>query len=525
MSISSIPNFLLKPILKITPMGLFYRLRKNITRNEKSTKKIITLGITDFLVKRGEKRALYILKETAKRIPAYENFLKEQGVSINDIKNAKSIKDAPISDKASYIRPNEDNPANLCVDGNMSPAKMIETSSGYSGKHTYWLRDLKEVLREERQIPVLLSIFYDVVENEAFAINGFALSSWVTGIQAGNASRRKTATINIGLNPPEIAQTIADFYKRYSIKSTPGGFKKALIMSYPPTIKTVLDILDEMKFNEWGNLEETIFVSGGDGFPESYREYIKKKTAGGTLFSVYGSADTGIQVGIESPDLIKLRGYLDKNPGRCREFFGKDHPPMLFYYDPTHVYIETVESETGINELILTPLYKRRLPLIRYNIHDEGGVFYNPKRELTDLLDLSQIELNYSLPIFYVYGRSDGSIAVFSAYIYPQQIQAAIIRNMADEFCQHFHISSEYSENQKPQLVVDICVSTKPSAEQIDNLRSDILNSNQDLGVILSEGLADPAKINFYSKEGWPWETARGPGQKERYLGASRKKK
>ncbi len=522
MNISFIPNFLLKPLLKITPLGLFYRMRKTITRSEKNTKKIITLGMTDFLVKRGEQRALYILKETAKRVPAYENFLKEKDHSQNDIKNAKSIKDAPISDKASYIRPNEEHPADLCIDGDMSPAKMIETSSGYSGKHTYWLRDLKEVLREERQIPVLLSIFYDVSDDEAFSINGFALSSWVTGIQAGNASRRKTATINIGLNPPEIAQTIADFYKRYSIKSTPGGFKKALIMSYPPTIKTILDILDEMKFNEWDNIEETIFVSGGDGFPESYREYIKNKT-GGTLFSAYGSADTGIQVGIEAPDLIQLRGYLDKNPELCRQFFGKDHPPMLFYYDPTHVYIEAVPAETGINELILTPLYERRQPLIRYNIHDEGGVFYNPKSELTDLLNLTQIELEYTLPIVYVYGRSDGSIAVFSAYVYPQQIQAAIFRNLAEEFCQHLHISSEYSENQKPQLVVDVCVSSKPSSEQIDSLHSDILNSNEDLGIILSEGLADPPKINFYSKEDWPWQTARGPGQKERYLGAKRK--
>ncbi|MEX2720500.1 MAG: phenylacetate--CoA ligase family protein [Candidatus Wukongarchaeota archaeon] len=521
MNISIIPNFLLKSILKITPMGLFYSLRKNIMRSEKNAKKILSLGMVDFLVKRGEKRALYVFKDTAKRVPAYQNFLREKDFSVSDIETVKSIKETPISDKASYIRPNEENPASLCLDGDMSPAKMIETSSGYSGKHTYWLRDLKEVLREERQIPVLLSIFYEIGENEAFAINGFALSSWVTGIQVGNAARRKTATINIGLNPPEIAQTIVDFYKKYSIKTTTGGFKKALIMSYPPTIKKVLDILDGLNFDSWGNLE-TIFVSGGDGFPEAYREYVKKKT-GGTLFSVYGSADTGIQVGIEAPDLFNLRRYLDKNPDLCRQIFGKDHPPMLFYYDPTHVYIEAEESETGIKELILTPLYKRRLPLVRYNLHDEGGVFYNPKEELIKLINNPEITLKYSLPIVYVYGRSDGSIAVFSAYIYPQQIHATIMRNISKEFCQHFHISSEYSENQKPRLAVDICVLTMPSSEQIDSLKSDILNSNKDLGIILSEGLADPSKIAFYYKEDWPWETARGPGRKERYLGAKRK--
>jgi hypothetical protein len=75
------------------------------------------------------------------------------------------------------------------------------------------------------------------------------------------------------------------------------------------------------------------------------------------------------------------------------------------------------------------------------------------------------------------------------------------------------------------QLCGVICGSTKLSSEQIDNLRSDILNSNEDLGIILSEGLADPPKINFYSKDDWPWETARGPGQKERYLGAQKKQK
>ncbi|MBZ9573080.1 hypothetical protein KJA17_02785, partial [Patescibacteria group bacterium] len=317
MDISYIPDFLLKPILKIIPTGFFYSLRKSMMRSEKSTRKIITLGATEVLVKKGEKRALYILKDTAKRVPAYVNFLKEKGFSVSDIEIAKSIKEAPISDKANYIRPNDQNPSNLCLDGRANYAKMIETSSGYSGKHTYWLRDLKEVLREERQIPVLLSIFYGINENEAFSINGFALSSWVTGIQVGNAARRKTATINIGLNPEEIAQTIVEFYTKYSIKTTKGGFKKALILSYPPTIKTILDTLDELKFDSWENLE-TIFISGGDGFPESYRAYVEKKT-GGKLFSVFGSADTGIQVGIEAPDLVNLRKFLDENPDLCKK--------------------------------------------------------------------------------------------------------------------------------------------------------------------------------------------------------------
>jgi len=521
MNISYIPNFLLKPTLKIVPTGFFYSLRKDIMRNEKSAKKIITLGVTEVLVKKGEKRALYVLKDTAKRVPAYANFLKNNGFSITDIENAKSIKNAPISDKANYIRPNEENPSSLCLDGNASPTRMIETSSGYSGKHTYWLRDLKEVLSEERQIPVLIAIFYNLGENEALSINGFALGSWVTGIEAGNAARRKTATIDIGLNPEEIAKTIIEFYTKYSIKTTKGGFKKILVMSYPPTIKTVLDILDQHNFDSWGNLE-TLFISGGEGFPESYRDYVEKKT-GGKLYSIFGSADTGIQIGIETPDLVDLRKYLDKNPDLCRQIFGKNHPPMMFYYDPTHVYIEAEESETGVKELIFTPLYKRRMPLVRYNLRDEGGVFYNPKEGLIDLISNSRITLSYFLPIVYVFGRSDGSVVVFSASVYPQQIHAAIMRNMSDKFCQHFHISSEYSEHQIPRLVIDICVSAKPSSEQIDSLLSDILNSNPDLGIELSEGLADPPIVNFYSKQDWPWETGTGPGRKEKYVGARRK--
>jgi phenylacetate-coenzyme A ligase PaaK-like adenylate-forming protein len=74
-------------------------MRKNITQSEKNTRKIITLDMTEYLVKKGEQRALYILNETAKKVPAYENFLKEKGFSQNDIENAKSITDAPISDK------------------------------------------------------------------------------------------------------------------------------------------------------------------------------------------------------------------------------------------------------------------------------------------------------------------------------------------------------------------------------------------------------------------------------------------
>jgi phenylacetate-CoA ligase len=489
--------------------------------SEKDVEKIITLGATEIMVEKGEQRALYVLKETAKRVPAYAAFLKSRGFSLTDIEKAQSIKSAPISDKANYIRPNEESPSSLCLDGDARPTRMIETSSGYSGKHTYWLRDLKEVLDEETQVPVLVNIFYNIHGNEALSINGFALGTWVTGIQVGNASRITTATINTGLNSEEIARTIVDFYTKYSAKATKDGFKKVLIMCYPPTIKVVLDILDQLNFDSWNNLE-TILISGGEGFPESYRDYVEKKT-GGKLYSLFGSADTGIQVGIETPDLVSFRKYLDENPDLCNQIFGKNHPPMMFYYDPTHIYIEAEESESKIKELIFTPLYERRMPLVRYNLHDEGGVFYSPKEELINLINNSRMALKYSLPIFYVFGRSDESVVVFSASVYPQQVHAAIMKNMCDEFCQHFHISSEYSENQIPRLVIDVCVSAKPSSEQIESLISDVLNSNPDLGTELSEKLADPPKVNIYFKQDWPWETGMGPGRKEKYVGARRK--
>jgi len=523
--ISYIPNFILRSIFKIIPLKLFYLLRDNVTHDEKNTKKLIRLGIPEVLVRIGEKRVLDIFKKIALRIPAYTEFLKDNNITENEIKRTRKIEEIPIMDKETYILPYQKNdPIKLCLDGNINKAKMIETSSGYSGEPTYWFRDQSEVLSEEKQLPILMSIFYGIKDNSAITINGFALGSWVTGIQAGNAARNKTATLFLGLNQKALAEHIRTFYTKYSSRNSSGGFHQMIIMCYPPFLKPIIDSLEkEHSFDSWENLE-TIIIFGGESFPESYRQYIENKT-GGKVFSAYGSADTGIQIGIETSELVELRKKLVENPSMCERLFNKKEAPMIFYYDPTHVYIEEIEKEDKKQkELVFTPLYHRRLPIIRYNLKDEGGVFYNPKEDLKEILEKFGISLNYSLPIVYVFGRSDGTITICAANVSPEQVLNVIMETIPTYFNQHFHISSETNKDQKVRLRVDICVTKEPSQELTKRLIEKLSNITSEIKYSIKKNIICEPIVHYYKKKNWPWITGVGPGAKERYLSSEEEK-
>jgi phenylacetate-CoA ligase len=77
------------------------------------------------------------------------------------------------------------------------------------------------------------------------------------------------------------------------------------------------------------------------------------------------------------------------------------------------------------------------VPLVRYNIHDRGGVKsfeeimkivkkcgYNIKKELKKYgYTMDDV---WHLPFFYVFGRSDGTISVGGALIYPENVDVAL---------------------------------------------------------------------------------------------------
>ncbi len=86
----------------------------------------------------------------------------------------------------------------------------------------------------------------------------------------------------------------------------------------------------------------------------------------------YGAADVGMTVGREYPVTVLIRRLCAKDEELASTlFFGGQETdgtlPSLLQYNPATVFAEEVDGE-----LVFTAL--SGIPIVRYNIHDRGGV-------------------------------------------------------------------------------------------------------------------------------------------------------
>ncbi|MEK6868308.1 MAG: hypothetical protein AABX98_05805, partial [Nanoarchaeota archaeon] len=158
------------------------------------------------------------------------------------------------------------------------------------------------------------------------------------------------------------------------------------------------------------------------------------------IISSYGASDIDIGVGFETPFSQNLRQLCSKNKELRSALFGEMPTiPMLFQYNPLmHHITQTYNRQEGKSEFVITLLDPAvASPKIRYNLHDEGNVY--SYQEMTALVAryapefIEQYLKQYPhwpilrLPFLSVAGRTDGTISLDGANVYPEQVEAGII--------------------------------------------------------------------------------------------------
>ncbi|MDP3685289.1 MAG: hypothetical protein Q8R32_00490, partial [bacterium] len=100
----------------------------------------------------------------------------------------------------------------------------------------------------------------------------------------------------------------------------------------------------------------------------------------------------------------------------------------LLHFYPTLRFFEVIGGELHFSSA------SGGLPLVRYNIHDKGGVIqakdilellppYNSSRQRTP-----RLSPGWELPMVYLFGRSDFTATLYGANVYPEHIKAALER-------------------------------------------------------------------------------------------------
>lgn len=373
--------------------------------------------------KQGQTKALELFQLMAKRVPAYADFLKKNNINPKDIKTSEDFKRLPWIDKKNYLT--QYPLADLCWDGDLFSNRMISVSSGSSGAPFFWPRG---DVQDQEGAWIHERIYKDIFHADKLStlvIVCFSMGTWIAGTfttACTIAVAQKGYKINVitpGLEKEEIIKAVKNLASQY---------EQIVLAGYPPFIK---DVLDDGKVAgiKWKK-HNVRLLWAGEAFSEEWRDYVLRAIGSKNNLdhsvNIYGSADASV-LGHETPVSIALRKLYNRRPALIKQTFGTPVLPSLVQFYPTNRYFEEVDGELVFSA-------NAGIPLIRYNIHDTGGVMtfqelVEPVKEQF-LKDAKKYDIDSSLwqePFVYLNGRRDFTVTIYAVNIYPENIKAALV--------------------------------------------------------------------------------------------------
>lgn len=412
-------------------------------------------------------KAIRVHRHAAKHCPAYRDFLAEQGE--NAITRWSAFSSLPITTKENYVKRY---PIEARCYGGRLPKKgvVIDESSGSSGTPNNWVRGQAELASVRTLIQHAFRQNYG--DKQLIVLNCFALGAWATGMNVTMSLADIAIIKSIGPDKQRLDNTLKQFGPGYSY----------LIAGYPPFLKNYADTtaIDLAPY-------DAHLVLGGEGISEGLRDHLLKTFT--SVRSSFGASDLEINIGVETDLTIALRRRCLADPELSQALFGRPKPPMLFQYSPADYHIES--SEDG--ELIFTIARLANIaPKVRYNLHDEGGAI--SYRQLKSALASRGIDArtlqgaDCALPLLYVFGRSDMTVAFYGANLYPSDLEAVLHDNpqWVDAFNSFQLRVEERGPSLQPTLIITLehCESGSAIPPQTrgfkDRLIDSLIQVNQD---------------------------------------------
>jgi phenylacetate-CoA ligase len=409
-----------------------------------------------FWIRRGEKRALELFHQMAKRVPAYKDFLGKNGIKPNKIKNIADFKHLPTLDKDNYLRayPREQ----LCWDGEYPKGQwVVSSTSGSTGEPYYFPRQSSQDWQYAVTAELYLRNNFHIQDRTTLYINAFPMGAWIGGVFTYEAiklladrGKYDLTIISPGIHKLEVIK---------ALKNLGRDFDQVLIGAYAPFLKDILDEGTDQGL-DWKSYKLG-FIFSAEGFSETFRNHVIEETGihelTGTL-NHYGTVDLGT-MSHETPLTILLRRMAVEDDQVYESLLGQIHRlPTLTQYIPELFYFEEVSGN------LLCSAFSG-IPLVRYDLKDHGGVIDldEATRVMTELgVDLSdEIEKAgikdtvWNLPMVHVYERSDFSVSFFAFQIYPETIRKVVHEDQfRKDLTGKFTMMVQYNKKSDQELII-----------------------------------------------------------------------
>jgi phenylacetate-CoA ligase len=345
-----------------------------------------------------------VANEALKTSKAYRTFAKQNGFPSHSVSGG-TFADLPVSSKESLMR--RFKASELLLSG--SKGAVAYASSGSSGTPSLWFRDERTLLEGAELHETVFRHVFDIPPKEStLVVVTFSMGMWVAGLFTAEACEMlRGRGLEVTIATPGIDRSEA----LSALRTAAPLFKHVVIAGYPPT---VLDLLRDAKRERV--MHRSMYVlTAGDRSTETFRDEIAKLIGHGKslnrVISIYGAADAA-SIAFETPYTISLKRRALSDKKLAEILFGDSRAHGgLYQYLPDMLHLEAYQGE-----LLITK--RMPLPLVRYNIHDRGGVWMPAEFGCKGRWK--------TLPLVSVNGRTDVALTFYALNIYPEQITAAI---------------------------------------------------------------------------------------------------
>ncbi|KJF24941.1 hypothetical protein C7T36_13955 [Rhodococcus sp. AD45-ID] len=364
----------------------------------------------------GADHALAIFRRAVDVVPAYTQFLSEQGFDPDEIHGVDDFTKIPTTSKSNYIAAYE--LKDLMLGGDVTGARIWSSSSGSSGRPTHWPRSAASLAHSVALHGRIMRQF-DADKRSTLLVVCFAMGNWIGGtytLRAAEELNQRGFPLSViapGVDIETVRENIATLGKHHD---------QVVIAGYPPFVRDVLDGADPVVLNQ-----DLKLLLAGESIGESWRDgvldLIGKSGRPQDICLVYGTADAGM-MGHETPTSISLRRLaLEHHDVDEALFGGAAASSTLVEYDPSYRYTEIDEE----GHLLFT--VDNTIPLIRYRINDIGRILsqHDTSRYLTELghdLDLRTSSARAGFIV--LKRRADVAMSFYAVNLYPEPIRAAL---------------------------------------------------------------------------------------------------
>ncbi len=377
------------------------------------------------LTRISEEHALATFRRAAARIPAYRDFLKEHDVDPDTIRTIEDFRArVPLLNKDRTFKVHRDDVRALCLPAELKNIRSIVASSGHTGFFSYGLTTRAELKKNQEAIDFMLDYIFEVTNRRTLLINALPMGVRVHSELVTIADTSVRSDIVLGL-----------------IRSFAGTYDQIVLVTMNAFAKRILeDGLEEGI--DWKRVPMHVVV-GEELLSENLRSYLAgilginpdEPSDARLIGSSFGVAEFGLNLFYETRDLIRLRRLLQRDPKLKEALIGRELHllPALFYYNPMRLYAENVLTRDGGSPIILTNVEKNViLPLVRYNIRDEGLVIpFNKLKETLESLNYGAFIPRIRLPLVAVWGRDKLELADRQTMVRPEQLREILYEDFS----------------------------------------------------------------------------------------------